>query len=552
MKKQTVLMFFFILAFVSQGLSQSDTLIWDNTAASWAIRIINFQQEIKQSGNPFNAIVTPQTVLEVKRNTSGELYVKITINSDRVQVLSGLVNKKNLKDYAFREKITMKSHPHRPTELSSPRYDISEYRVNNKSLGMVAEEEPEDTRLVEYQIIEKKTGKQLPSLTVEYVFPVPEPIFMSVDSQLIDNAESRIGDDIWYDTSVIRYAGLQLNEFNLGKPLKANQPLAEGLVLPADKNSLFISFKRIRSYGEATIFLEYKLDGEDKFWKSTALKETPFILLRNLPVGKHRLLVRYPFQEDKVLIYEFEIRQRWIETTFFKVFTGSVITACTCFTLFYFRNKVQRRRMAQEVLKTKLLRAEINTVRAQLNPHFIFNALSSIQGLINSGEAQRANQYLTEFSILLRDTLRQHDQSMIPLSQEINILQSYIKMEQLRFEFQYIFSMEESIPIHDIAIPSLLAQPIIENAIKHGIAGLGKEGELMVSIQKKGQALQITVADNGKGFPASWKEGYGLKLTRERIRLLNEELDSQRIALTISGREQDSNKVLLTFKNWFA
>lgn len=552
MKKQIVFIFFFILALVSQGMSQSDTLIRDNTPAYWAVRIINFQQSVKQSGNPFHAIITPQTVLEVKQNASGELYVKITINSDRVQVLSGLVNKRNLADYDFREKTTMKSHPDKPADLNTHLYDINEYKANNNIMGIVAEEATEGARLVEYQIIEKKTGKLFPSLKVEYVFPVPEPIFMSVDSQLIDNAENRIGDDIWYDTSMIRYASWQLNEYNLGKPLKVTQPLAEGLVLPADKNSIFISFKRIRSYGEATAYLEYKLDGEDKSWKSTALKETPFILLKNLPVGKHRLLVRYPFEEDKVLIYEFEIRQRWTETTFFKVFTGSAITACACFILFYFRNRAQRRAMAQEMLKTKLLRAEINTVRAQLNPHFIFNALSSIQGLINSGEAQRANQYLTEFSSLLRDTLRQHDHSMIPLSQEINILQSYIKMEQLRFGFQYMFAMEESIPMHDIAIPSLLAQPIIENAIKHGIAGLGKEGKLIVNIKKKGQDLQIMVADNGNGFPASWKEGYGLKLTKERIRLLNKELDSQCIALNISGREQGSTQVLITFENWFA
>ena len=212
--------------------------------------------------------------------------------------------------------------------------------------------------------------------------------------------------------------------------------------------------------------------------------------------------------------------------------------------LFYFIFRTRLKRAKEKAQKTKL---ELQAIQAQLNPHFMFNALGSIQYLVNDNEKGKANQYLTEFSSLLRNSLYNNEQEMAPLSKELQTMDSYIRLEQLRFNFQYELNIDKSIQTENISVPTLLMQPIIENAIKHGIALLRKDGVLKVSIYQERKDLVIRINDNGKGFDADkMHDGFGIKLVTERIEVLNK----QRYNIRLSIVSENGTSVQFVFAEW--
>ena len=187
-----------------------------------------------------------------------------------------------------------------------------------------------------------------------------------------------------------------------------------------------------------------------------------------------------------------------------------------------------------------------------MNPHFIFNALSSIQGLINKQDIKGANNYLSDFAKLMRESLNNNNNEQTPLKQELSILDTYLKLEQLRFGFKYEISIDENINVYETDIPSLLLQPLVENAVKHGVSDLGDKGLIILNIHKQQDDMVIAISDNGKGFsPDQSTNGFGLRLTTDRIKLLNELLKGQQITFEVKGNSPGGAKIYLTFKNWF-
>ena len=129
-----------------------------------------------------------------------------------------------------------------------------------------------------------------------------------------------------------------------------------------------------------------------------------------------------------------------------------------------------------------MLQIEQKVIRAQLNPHFTFNALSSIQSLMNQNKIEEANYYFTEFGSLLRTSLHNNEKEMLPLQIELQTLEQYITLEQLRFGFAYKIDVAKNINTSTIEVPLLLLQPLVENAIKHGISNLQNDGQISVEV----------------------------------------------------------------------
>jgi LytS/YehU family sensor histidine kinase len=212
----------------------------------------------------------------------------------------------------------------------------------------------------------------------------------------------------------------------------------------------------------------------------------------------------------------------------------------------------QRQKALVELSKKASLQLEIKAIHAQFNPHFVFNALNSIQGLINKEDIAGANKYLSVFGQLMRNSLANSDKNLISLSEEIDILETYLKLEQLRFGFTYKVEVSKDINVYETEIPSLLLQPLIENAIKHGISGLRENGIIDLSFKRDSNDMLVTLTDNGKGFLLQEKSGgYGLKLTVERIKLMNRVLKGQSIQFEIKASLGSPTKVYLIFSNWF-
>jgi sensor histidine kinase YesM len=196
------------------------------------------------------------------------------------------------------------------------------------------------------------------------------------------------------------------------------------------------------------------------------------------------------------------------------------------------KNEHLENQKTQSDLKLKASELEMQALRAQMNPHFIFNCLSSINHFILRNETDSASDYLTKFSRLIRIVLINSKSKLITLEDELEMLRLYLDMERLRFKnsFNYNINFINSIDIDNIYIPPLLLQPFAENAIWHGLMNKECEGHLEINLHTENNFLICYIIDDGIGRKAAAelrksdekKKSLGLKITRERFDLLNE------------------------------
>jgi two-component system LytT family sensor kinase len=227
-----------------------------------------------------------------------------------------------------------------------------------------------------------------------------------------------------------------------------------------------------------------------------------------------------------------------------------IITLLTTGGFMFFANRDrQKRKLAREAQNRQIATLQLQSVRAQLNPHFIFNALAGIQNLMNRNDVENANRYLSKFAKLTRNVLDDAGKELTTIEQEAELLKDYLLMEQLRFGFQFQIDIDEKEIDQQIEIPAMLLQPFAENAVKHGVSALKDKGVIKVVITKTGSALALAVKDNGGGFNSKPGNGVGIKLCEERIKLLNSIYKNTNIVL---HKTSDSNGTLITIelKNW--
>ena len=175
----------------------------------------------------------------------------------------------------------------------------------------------------------------------------------------------------------------------------------------------------------------------------------------------------------------------------------------------------------------------LQSLRKDMNPHFIFNSLNSINQFISHHDERTANQYLTKFSTLMRGVLEHSAHDFIPLSKEISMLENYLQLEYQRFKdkFTYTLHIDETIDQDDVLIPNMIIQPHLENAVWHGLRYKDSAGLLQVAITKNNNSIQVTIEDNGIGRAESHKlktahqrerKSKGTGNIAQRIKLLNE------------------------------
>lgn len=277
-----------------------------------------------------------------------------------------------------------------------------------------------------------------------------------------------------------------------------------------------------------------------------------FIWLKNLKPGRYELNMRFRAQRQNISTYKFEIRPEWQQSLLFKIIGGSLTAAFFLLIALLFRYNSQRKKLALARQHREITESRLQSLRSQLNPHFLFNALSSIQGLVNRNETAAANTYLTEFSSLLRKSISGYTREMIPLETELENTERYLKLEQLRFGFRYTLNVDETVDPVTCEVPAFILQPLVENAIKHAAGTLGPEGRLHVDAMRRGSGMVLCVRDNGPGYDTSrTTPGTGLSLTRERIQLLNQTLSGCSIAMQTDSSAKGT-VVSLLFQNWFS
>ena len=187
------------------------------------------------------------------------------------------------------------------------------------------------------------------------------------------------------------------------------------------------------------------------------------------------------------------------------------------------QNKIDKKEL--DIVKIKQLKtqAELQTLQSRINPHFLYNSLNAIASLIHE-DANKAEAMTLNLSRLFRYSLNTGDENMCTIRQEIEILETYLAIEKIRFgeRIRFIIDVPES--LLNEQIPRFLIQPLVENAFKHGLKNVTDNGLLEISIRKSNSELQISIADNGSAFPKELNMGYGLQSTYDKLNLLYPDL----------------------------
>ena len=250
---------------------------------------------------------------------------------------------------------------------------------------------------------------------------------------------------------------------------------------------------------------------------------------------------------EQQLIQETNKRQQWViySLIFSLILMGLAV--------FFFYRSNQQQKLANNLLALKSL-------RSQMNPHFIFNALNSVNNYIAKNDERSANRYLSEFSTLMRTVLENSEEDFIPLSKELSLLELYTKLEHTRFpdKFDYAIRVDEKVAVSDFQIPPMLLQPYVENAIWHGLRYKEEKGFLNIDVkQKDATSLKISIIDNGIGRAKSAElktknqrkqKSKGMGNIKKRIAILND-MYKNKIDVDITDlTDGTGTKVVFTLK----
>jgi two-component system LytT family sensor kinase len=247
---------------------------------------------------------------------------------------------------------------------------------------------------------------------------------------------------------------------------------------------------------------------------ASAMFSLGWMALRSLVVGALQLT-----EGGREMSFTEAFTHALVATFFFNVAVYWVVAGYG-HTVNYYR-KFQERELRASELETRLAHARLQALQMQLNPHFLFNTLHAISSLMHKN-VEAADRMLTRLSDLLRHALEGTDTQVVPLREELDFLRRYLEIEQTRFGPRLTVRYDIAPDTLDAEVPNLVLQPLVENAIRHGIEPLSSAGQIELYARREAGMLRLQVLDNGKGLPpgALLDEGVGLANTRARLQQL--------------------------------
>ncbi|BCY28964.1 sensor histidine kinase [Flavobacterium okayamense] len=306
--------------------------------------------------------------------------------------------------------------------------------------------------------------------------------------------------------------------------------------LTHEKNNVKFSFNSNAFNNSENISYKYRLKNYDNSWRQIEDAERSVKYL-SIPPGNYVFEV-FPYYVDEVLKNDNKkielaivVKQPFWETIWFMLLIGFIIVIIL-FTIITVVNRFKlnkkNREISELLIDKRMTSLQLENLRSQMNPHFIFNALNSIQDYIVTNEKKLASSYLIKFSRLMRLYLEQSQVNEISLKEEIETLELYLSLEKNRFEadFEYEIKYDDNLLISQIKIPSLLLQPFIENAIKHGLSNKKGNKKIVVCFYQKANFIEIIIDDNGVGREATQNKeneykSFATKATTKRVELIN-------------------------------
>ena len=273
------------------------------------------------------------------------------------------------------------------------------------------------------------------------------------------------------------------------------------------------------------ISYKYRLENYDKTWRKASYT-TRSIKYTQLPAGNYTFKINAYSRDGATAtataIISFTIARPFWQQWWFLALALLIFIFLTSLLNRSFKRKARKKAEIQQ----QLLKLKADALAAQMNPHFVFNCISSINALINLGDKQAATLYLGRFATLLRSVLKNVRANEISLEEELQMVENYMQLEQARYSnpFSYTIKRPEGVSSTQVMIPPLIIHPFVENSILHGFKGVTNvEKRINILALLSGEFLKVVVNDNGSGIKLD-KEmagtGFGLKITNERIALL--------------------------------
>lgn len=375
------------------------------------------------------------------------------------------------------------------------------------------------------------------------------------------NEVTTLGNDVWVATAKGLFR-LRAKPFatTIPPPFFQNiivnnipYPANHALLLPYDSASVSIEFFSLhyRSGGAIPYRFRLRASSGDTVWKNTIER---LVYFSNLAPGEYRFEVQAQNEDglwSALSVLPILIRPPWWATWWARSL-GLGLLGAAAFGIYKWRVG-QIRRDAD--VKTQMHRLEQSALQAQMNPHFIFNCLNSIQQFILNNEKEEAARFLSKFASLVRDTLNASVNGEVALEDEVRMLDNYLQLERLRFQgkFEYEIRVDDNLDVFDTVLPPIIVQPFVENAILHGLKGKESGGKIQVAFFNRDELLCVRIFDNGSGIRpnagnqnAHHRASLGISRTQKRFALLREKYKSEKIDFEyITHSTSDGTEVLL-------
>lgn len=367
---------------------------------------------------------------------------------------------------------------------------------------------------------------------------------IAINQQLLGNAKK----DNDFNQQIVQLQSLSEIYFKKNEPQKAITTLKEAYRLATEKGNTAEVKKSL-----TTLLSYYKSNGNDA--ESMELYNDFFQNFDKIIASDTTLIDAKTFQltENKIQQLEKEkgLKDELIarKNNFNYVLIGAVLLLIVFFIL-----------IAKALFSIKRKNKEIalQSLRREMNPHFIFNSLNSVNQFISQNNELEANKYLSSYSKLMRNMMENSNKDFVTLSNEISQLKKYLDLEHLRFQdkFDYTISVDETIDTETTFIPNMIIQPHLENAIWHGLRYLENKGLLLLKFELEGNKIKVIIDDNGIGLSKSAElktanqkvhDSRGLSNTKERIELLNDLYKHQISFSIIEKTEGTGTRVEIQF-----
>ncbi len=311
--------------------------------------------------------------------------------------------------------------------------------------------------------------------------------------------------------------------------------LKNGTTLPYHLNNISFYFDGICLTNPDKVLYTYKLDGFDKNWSPNT--DVNFSKYDNLPAGKYTFKVKSCNNEGiwniEPVTFSFTIRQAFYKTWLF-IFGSLVVISLIVFGIFKYRlSQLQLKQKNEFDKKVEISKAELKALRAQMNPHFVFNSLNSIQHYILNNKGDEAVKYLSKFAKLIRNILNNSEKPTVTINEDLEAIVLYLELEKMRFDnkFTYTIHIDDNIDADYDEIPPMIIQPYLENAILHGINPKDDLGHIDIHIKLIINYIKICITDDGIGREKSKAlvsvlskqkhKSFGMKITEDRVKILN-------------------------------